>query len=127
RGYGSVNASQIPGAGTTGVLTLGTVSRADTFSTLYVGGPVFGPSAPGTSIQVMFAGGVSQPPGSGTQIGIIPWIGGDRGGRDSTGAVTGAPSNYAETLYTYNDTNGLVALDSRSTTNFVQVTNGQLG
>jgi autotransporter-associated beta strand protein len=126
RGFGTLYGGQVPGAGTTGVLTLGTISRTDNFSTLYVGGPVFGPSAPNTSIQVMFTGGISQPPGSGTQIGIIPWIGGDRGGRDSTGAPTGAATGYAETLYTYNDTNGLIALDSRGTTNFVQVTTGAM-
>src|SRR5437763_13037759 len=126
RGFGSLYASQIPGAGTTGVLTLGTISRAATFSTLYAGGPIFGPSQANVSIQVLFTGGISQPTGSGQQIGIIPWIGGDRGGRDSTNAATGAPSGYAETLYTYNDTNGLIALDSRSSTNFVQVTTGAM-
>lgn len=125
-GFGTLNGSQIPGAGTTGVLTAGAISRSDEFATLYVGGPVFGPSLPNQSIQIQFADGLFQPSGSSNQIGIIPWIGGDRGGRDALGNATGAPTNHAETLYTYNDTNGLVALDSRSTTNFVQVASGSI-
>jgi autotransporter-associated beta strand protein len=121
RGFGTVYGNQIPGGFGTGTLAFGTLTRSDAFSTLYVGGPVAGASVAGSTVQVTFAGGVPTPGGSGVTIGIVPWIGGDRGGMTGTPpSPTGAPSGYAETLYTYTS-NGLVALDPRAGTNFQQV------
>jgi autotransporter-associated beta strand protein len=117
RGFGTLYGAQIAGFGGAGSMAFGAVSRADPFSTLYVGGPVFGPGA-GASIQVTFTN-VSPPGGSGQTINVIPWIGGDRGDSNLS------PTGFAETLYTYN-ANGLFALDSRTTTNFAQITTGAM-
>ena len=61
------------------------------FSTLYVGGPVNGRRFD----RVTFTGGVTTPGGSGETIGIIPWIGGDRGAsghRDGGGRAHSTPT-----------------------------------
>jgi autotransporter-associated beta strand protein len=126
-GYGILFANQLPGGGVgTIVLNFGALTRGDPFTTLYVGGNVGGTLAPGTNTQIKFASGISSPGGSGQSIGIVPWVGGDRGAFTGTPpAPSGAPSGVAETLYTY-DANGLRALDSRANTNFVQITTGAL-
>jgi autotransporter-associated beta strand protein len=117
KGFGTLYGSQIPTFGGAATMTFGTFSRSDNFSTLYVGGPVFGPGA-GNSVQITVGGGIPSPGGSGDTIGIVPWIGGDRGG-----VGTGAPTGFGETLYTYNN-NGLFALDSRGSDNFDQIAAG---
>ena len=120
RGFGTLNAAQINGGIGTGSMLFNSISRADDFTTLYVGGPVFGPAGAGQNYQIKFASGITAPGGSGSQIGIIPWIGGDRGRVDTSGTAI-VPTNFAETLYTYNATNGLIALDARDSINFSQV------
>ena len=87
------------------------LSRTGNFSTLYVGGPING-----TSLDILFTGGITSPGGSGQTIGIVPWIGGDAG---ASGTATGR----ASTLYTYN-ANGLFALNTTLTTHFTQVAAG---
>ncbi len=115
KGFGSLFANQAP-SGATGTLTFGALSRFDNFSTLYVGGAVHGPGAESNTIT--FTSGLSQSPGSGTQIPVVPWIGGDLGLNDGS-TIHG--TGFAETLYTYNDTLGLLALTSA---NYVQVNTG---
>jgi fibronectin-binding autotransporter adhesin len=119
RGFGTLYANQFGTSGGTGTASaaFATISRSDNFSTLYVGGPVSGTSVAGTSVQFLFTGG--GPPlsggGTGNQIGIIPWIGGDVGS-------SGSPTGHASTFYTYNG-NGLSALDPAGT-NFQQIASG---
>jgi autotransporter-associated beta strand protein len=122
RGFGSLFAAQIVGGLGTGSMTFNSVSRGDNFSTVYVGGPVFGPATLGTNFQIVFSSGLSSPGGSGQTIAVVPWIGGDRGAVDATGFAI-SPTAFASTLYTY-DANGLFGLDPTSGTNYFQVTAG---
>ena len=122
RGYGTINTTKFNGGLGTDALTFNSITRADNFSTLYVGGPVFAPASGGT-YQVKFTSGLTDPGGSNQTIGIIPWIGGDRGRLDASQTAI-IPTNYAATLYTFNTTDGLVALDSSSNLNFFQVSAG---
>ncbi len=118
RGFGSIFGTQFNGGFGTTSLTFSSITRSDNFSTLYVGGPIFGASI--GSVGVVFTSGVTASSGSGTTIGIVPWIGGDHGAVDSSGFAITATGN-AETLYTYNSTTGLIVLDPTSSTNFTQV------
>jgi autotransporter-associated beta strand protein len=118
KGFGTLygNTSPISQSGVgTGTLATGPLTRMDNFTTLYAGGPIAGPSSPGSTVQVTISG-FSNSAGSGTSVAVIPWIGGDNG---ANGAATG----HANTLYIY-DSNGLRALDPTSGTNFVQVAAG---
>jgi autotransporter-associated beta strand protein len=118
RGFGSLFGNVVPlsqsGVGT-GVLSVGTVTRTDNFTSLYAGGAIAGPSSPGTSVQVTLTG-FSTSAGSGQTIAVVPWIGGDNG---SGGSATA----HADTLFVY-DANGLRALDPTAATNFVQISAG---
>jgi autotransporter-associated beta strand protein len=116
-GFGSLFANQGGGSGTASA-TLASLSRSDNFSTLYVGGPVTGTSQPGISIQFLITGGGPPLSGSGTgnQVGIIPWIGGDNGSG-------GSPTAHANTFYSYG-ANGLFALDPTSGGNFQLIAAG---
>jgi fibronectin-binding autotransporter adhesin len=123
KGFGSLNATQFNGGLAQGSMTFNNITRADNFSTLYVGGPVFGPATGGVNYQFRFTNGLTNPGGTNQTIGIIPWIGGDRGKLDASSSAF-VPTNYASTLYTFNATDGLVALDPAGSTHFFQVTAG---
>jgi autotransporter-associated beta strand protein len=115
KGYGLIFGNHQASAAF-GSLAFGAINRFDNFSTLYVGGSVNGPST--GSIQITFTSGLAQEAGSGTQTPVVPWIGGDLGLNDSGNIRATA---IAETLYTYNDTFGLIALNS---SNYEQIAGG---
>ncbi|HSQ54330.1 MAG TPA: autotransporter-associated beta strand repeat-containing protein [Gemmata sp.] len=116
RGFGTLYGNQIASFGGTASMTFGNVTRPDNFSTLYVGGPVGGAPVAGSNFQISFASAPTlSGSGTGQQIGIVPWIGGDAGDPANL-----TPTGFAETLYTY-DANGLRALDPRASTNFAQI------
>src|SRR4029077_8599829 len=96
-------------------LTTGTISRLDSFSTLYVGGPIA--TAPSRTTAQFTITGQAALGGAGQTVPILPWIGGDHGTPSATGC--------AETLFKYT-AGGLVALDSTTPTNFAQVTSGPI-
>lgn len=120
KGFGSIFGTQFNGGFGSITTTFASQSRADSFSTLYLGGPIY----VGSSVAVKFTSGA--PPlsgnGTGTEIGIVPWIGGDRGAVDGSGFAVGA-TGFAETLFTYNASQGLIALDTNGA-NFAQVAAG---
>lgn len=120
KGFGSIFGTQFNGGFGVITMTFASQSRTDPFSTLYVGGPVF----TGTGVQVKFTGDAPtlSGNGSGSEIGIVPWIGGDRGALDGSGFAITA-TGFAETLYTYNATQGLIALNTNGP-EFAQVANG---